>query len=335
MCSPETGRIAHLPVAEFEFYAPSQSSTTPTTSEPSSAAPEGGEQADDASERESSHDELDLVRAYSSADEMDLDDDDLEEEQPPRKRSRHSSSSAFSPHDVKEEDDDGPDELDLLSSPSRPPPPAPRSREGGVGMESPPKAAVTSPDVSASPPRPMRVDDAGVSGLHGRPSGWHGPPTAITLDPGPSFQPSVYVPHISSLSHGAPAIPLPAPWTADAPAFTFPAETDDLLLSPRRPPHPPHAHQAAKTPYTLPALKVLPAEYSKKGKGSKGRKREKEREKAPEGRREDWAPMGANKWGATIRANPAWKRIGRSSKCVSSREWSVSAFVPFICWCGI
>ncbi|PFH50697.1 hypothetical protein AMATHDRAFT_60687 [Amanita thiersii Skay4041] len=78
--------------------------------------------------------------------------------------------------------------------------------------------------------------------------------------------------------------------------------------------------------YTLPPLKLLPAEYNRKIK-TKQRKRDKEREKS-EGKKDtgkdDWAPMGLNRWTATITANPVWKRVSRATKCLSSREWGVA-----------
>jgi len=82
--------------------------------------------------------------------------------------------------------------------------------------------------------------------------------------------------------------------------------------------------------YSLPPLKSLPAEFQRKGKVLKQqRKREKERdkgEKLSDGRKDgkdDWVPLGANRWGAIIRANPLWKRVSRASKCLSTREWGV------------
>ena len=88
--------------------------------------------------------------------------------------------------------------------------------------------------------------------------------------------------------------------------------------------------------YTLPPLKLLPIEFNRKGKpGRQQRKRDKEREKSERAleksevgkkdkdSKEDWVPMGLNKWGATIRANPVWKKVSRAQKCLSTRDWSV------------
>jgi chromatin modification-related protein VID21 len=81
--------------------------------------------------------------------------------------------------------------------------------------------------------------------------------------------------------------------------------------------------------YTLPPLKMLPLEYLRKSKPTKSRKREKERERSayPDGKkdRDDWTPMGLHRWAATIRANPTWKRVARASKCLDTRQWTVSS----------
>lgn len=85
--------------------------------------------------------------------------------------------------------------------------------------------------------------------------------------------------------------------------------------------------------YTLPPLKALPSEFNRKGKTLKQRKRDKEREKSDKGSergdgkrdgKDDWISLGANRWGATMRANPVWKRVSRAQKCLTTREWSVA-----------
>ena len=86
--------------------------------------------------------------------------------------------------------------------------------------------------------------------------------------------------------------------------------------------------------YTLPPLKSLPAEFHRKKTTKVQRKKEREREKEKagggSGMRDDWAPMGLNKWGASIRANPVYKKVGRATKCVTTREWNVGlSFHPF------
>jgi hypothetical protein len=80
--------------------------------------------------------------------------------------------------------------------------------------------------------------------------------------------------------------------------------------------------------YTLPPLKSLPVEFNRRGKAGKPRKREKERdrEKGSEGKKEtkeEWVAMGVNRWNATIRANPVYKKVARATKCLTTREWEV------------
>jgi chromatin modification-related protein VID21 len=106
-------------------------------------------------------------------------------------------------------------------------------------------------------------------------------------------------------------------------------------------PHPPTPHPPTlpvqprhqfEREYALPSLKLLPLEYSRKVKSAKlQRKREKGREKNEgrrdkDGTRDDWYPLGLNRWAAAVSANPVWKRVSRASKCLSTREWAVGAF---------
>jgi chromatin modification-related protein VID21 len=78
--------------------------------------------------------------------------------------------------------------------------------------------------------------------------------------------------------------------------------------------------------YALPSLKTLPSEFNRKVK-TKSRRREKDKERDKDNRdytkKDDWFPMGINKWAATLNANPVWKRVSRPTKCLSSREWGV------------
>ena len=102
-------------------------------------------------------------------------------------------------------------------------------------------------------------------------------------------------------------------------------------------PHPPTSpvqprHQFERE-YTLPSLKLLPLEYNRKVKSAKlQRKRDKGRDKNEgrrdkDGTRDDWYPLGLNRWTATVNANPVWKRVSRASKCLSTREWAVSVYI--------
>lgn len=119
--------------------------------------------------------------------------------------------------------------------------------------------------------------------------------------------------------------------------FSVPSEPGFNLngASPHPPTPPPPSspvqprHQFERE-YVLPPLKVLPVEYNRKVRSAKlQRKREKGREKNDGKRdkdntRDDWYPLGLNRWAATISANPVWKRVARTSKCLSTREWAVS-----------
>jgi len=67
--------------------------------------------------------------------------------------------------------------------------------------------------------------------------------------------------------------------------------------------------------YNLPPLNVLPADFIRKVKPR--RKKDGKREK------DDAIPMGLTRWGATIMANPLWKRVAKATKCLNTREWGV------------
>ena len=79
--------------------------------------------------------------------------------------------------------------------------------------------------------------------------------------------------------------------------------------------------------YTLPLAKTLPLDQQRRLKlGKSLRKKDKEKDKVPESRKDgidDWTPLGLNKWGVTIKANPLWKRVSRATKTMSTRDWNV------------
>ena len=99
---------------------------------------------------------------------------------------------------------------------------------------------------------------------------------------------------------------------------------------------PVHYRQQYDPQYTIPPLNVLPPEFTRKTKTAK-RKKERERDKS-DGRkdRDDVLPMGISRWGATVLANPVWKRVSRASKCLSTREWGVCfhVFIIVPAWQG-
>jgi chromatin modification-related protein VID21 len=79
--------------------------------------------------------------------------------------------------------------------------------------------------------------------------------------------------------------------------------------------------------YTLPFAKSLPLDQQRRLKlGKSLRKKDKEKDKVMESRKDgidDWTPLGINKWGVSIRANPLWKRVSRATKTMSTRDWNV------------
>ncbi|VDB83075.1 unnamed protein product [Peniophora sp. CBMAI 1063] len=142
---------------------------------------------------------------------------------------------------------------------------------------------------------------------------------------------------ITSLPPSAFILPMTIPVTLSAsltpmspPHFEFPSVTDapvDVKSVPARPTHVPE-FVLGRT-YTLPPLKALPLEYQRRSKLLKAAKK---RERAggsgpaigPEGRREDWVPLGMNRWSAALRANPLWTRVARAQKTLSTRDWGVA-----------
>lgn len=142
---------------------------------------------------------------------------------------------------------------------------------------------------------------------------------------------AVEVPHRQTpLYIRAPSSPIPG-----LPEYNFDVEleAEPEVVSAQRPISPKQQRHHFNPIYNLPPLKALPAEFNRKPKPTKGqRRREKEREKNERGSeradskrdcKEDWVPIGINKWGATVRANPVYKRVARASKCLSTREWNV------------
>lgn len=77
--------------------------------------------------------------------------------------------------------------------------------------------------------------------------------------------------------------------------------------------------------YSLPPSSALPSEFNRKGKPQK-RKRDKERERtgSENGKKDDWLPLGMSKWAALLYANPAHRKLARATKCVGTKDWSVS-----------
>ena len=77
-------------------------------------------------------------------------------------------------------------------------------------------------------------------------------------------------------------------------------------------------------PFHLPLLSSLPPEFRKKTTRTQ-RKREKERERTDVRKeKEEWTPMGMARWRALLRANPTWQHLAKSTKSLTTRDWTVS-----------
>jgi chromatin modification-related protein VID21 len=128
-----------------------------------------------------------------------------------------------------------------------------------------------------------------------------------------------------------PIIPAPPSPLIAIPPYLFesaPVETEN-----RSPESPPSTSKI--TPYSpaykLPPLKSLPVIFHRKSKSGKQRKRDKEKERekgsdkndTKKENKDECAPMGLNKWGATVRTNPVHRRVARATKCLSTRDWNV------------
>jgi chromatin modification-related protein VID21 len=156
------------------------------------------------------------------------------------------------------------------------------------------------------------------------------PPDAVPTGP---FIPVVTAnmpPRGQPLTIPTPSSPMPQP-----PPFEF--EMDEHEPEAERTVAPAQTVHHFNPQYTLPPIKSLPVEFNRKGKLTKQqRKREKERERFErgsekvEGRKdvkEEWVPIGLNRWGALLRANPVWRRMSRATKCLSTRDWNVCTFL--------
>jgi chromatin modification-related protein VID21 len=114
------------------------------------------------------------------------------------------------------------------------------------------------------------------------------------------------------------AILIPAPTTSNGEtAFNL-----DVEPEPRFSPSAPRNienRQQYDPKYNLPPLNVLPTDFIRKVKSR--RKKDGRREK------DDAVPMGLTRWGATIMANPLWKRVAKATKCLNTREWGVRSSV--------
>ncbi|KAL1746094.1 hypothetical protein HDZ31DRAFT_34914, partial [Schizophyllum fasciatum] len=104
------------------------------------------------------------------------------------------------------------------------------------------------------------------------------------------------------------------------PQYDFSNLVRDIQPSTTPPISPPvYAPEPYDPGYTLPSLAELPADFNKKVTS-----RKRKRDKAEPKRKELWQPIGLNEWGAAIRANPVWKKVSRSTKCLTTKEWGIA-----------
>ncbi|KAL0070630.1 chromatin modification-related protein VID21 [Marasmius tenuissimus] len=80
--------------------------------------------------------------------------------------------------------------------------------------------------------------------------------------------------------------------------------------------------------YPLPPIKSLPLEFNPNKKGKYAKQKRKEREKVEKAggqiNKEEWTPWGFNRWIITIKTNPLYKRVSKSTKCLTTRDWSIA-----------
>ncbi|CAA7267895.1 unnamed protein product [Cyclocybe aegerita] len=139
----------------------------------------------------------------------------------------------------------------------------------------------------------------------------------------PPRPPAKYIPiHIPLPPSIHKPIVIPAPQIApEEPPFNLDVEPEQQAV---QPPSPITTYRRQFDPqYPIPPLNVLPPEFTRKAKTSR-RKREKERDKEGKKDKDEVLPMGLNRWGATVMANPLWKKVSRANKCLNSREWGVA-----------
>jgi chromatin modification-related protein VID21 len=178
----------------------------------------------------------------------------------------------------------------------------PERRSQSVVLLSPsPQASQTEGRTSPPPQPPPALPFFGPLAL---------PPSAFILPPRPSTE--VFIPAALAPIGQSPQYSLDVA-TAEPRSLT----TDEWL----------NPEFSLNRNYTLPFAKSLPLDQQRRLKlGKSLRKKDKEKDKVPESRKDgidDWTPLGINKWGVSIRANPLWKRVSRATKTMSTRDWNV------------
>lgn len=141
-----------------------------------------------------------------------------------------------------------------------------------------------------------------------------------TVSPQAIFVPSTSSPSFQQTPRSSIVIPTPA-----EPALSVDRYKVELPQQPEIPQAAatPALHHALKSDYPLPPLQSLPPEFNRK----KSNKRKKDRDRGDKSQKDDILPMGVNRWTAMLTANPVYKRMSKSAKCLSSKDWSASAIV--------
>ena len=222
----------------------------------------------------------------------------------------------------------------LSPSPTPPPAPLPEIHEPSEHEPSPPVEEVDTT-------QPFIEESESMQGIEEAPVVIRAPQRPLPHDTSednvldilqPSEPPLPIVRSESALSASHYVLATPPPSSLFAPAFKFVdvrADHQHAASSSSRSSkltHPASRAQAIQAQYSLPPVDSLPAEFQRKAKSSRQKKREKDKEKDKIDSKghQEWAPMGVNKWGAVLRANPVSKRVSRAVKCLSTHDWNVS-----------
>ena len=191
----------------------------------------------------------------------------------------------------------------LVLSPERsqsPLPLTPQTSQPEVQLSPSPSPSPSPP--SPSPPPPPTLIPAPIFAL---------PPSAFILPPKPSTE--VFIPATLAPVGESPQYAL------ELAAVEPRSLTTSEWLNPEF---------SLNRDYTLPPAKSLPPDQQRRLKlGKSQRRKDKEKDKVLESRKDgtdDWMPLGINKWGVTIKANPLWKRVSRATKTMTTRDWNVS-----------
>ncbi|KAF9068671.1 hypothetical protein BDP27DRAFT_1421662 [Rhodocollybia butyracea] len=190
-----------------------------------------------------------------------------------------------------------------------------------------PPAAVSSPGPSVNMDIDLVVSLTAESHTIFPESGVHpNPPVAPpTLSFAPSQPREFTTPEpIAGKLYSAPVF-IPAPSSAfHSVSNDFDFTTLPLEPPPAPPVSPSQPRHQLDLRYPLPPLDALPADFKVKSRKIKSKKKEKADAKKEKEGKDDWAPWGLNRWNATIRTNPVYKRVSKATKCLSTRDWAVA-----------